>query len=170
MASVSNAVDNVNVLDCFHQSALRHFERAHMIARDLDISQNNQVCPVAEHSAHDRNERCRQWVLHESGQCPNEVASWDGSVNLDSHVGGGRLDSCSAYAGLLDSCRSGPHGIVQIKTVPILESWTSSRSPTMFHVQAFAKPELLINSSDAHGAHGQEAPHLSSSPNTRLEI
>jgi hypothetical protein len=150
-----------SVLDCFHQSALRHFERAHMIACDLDIAQR---CPVSAESADDRKQRCEQWVLNESGQCPREVASWDGSVNYDSIEGSGRLDSCSAYAGLLDSCRSGPLEVIPIKTLPVLESWNST---SMCHAQPCAKPELLTTSS---AEHAKEASRSLSSPNTKLEI
>ena len=157
MAARSASEKQNCVLDCFHQSALRHFERAHMIATDLDISQR---CPVTEHSAHERDERCKQWVLNESGQCPTEVASWDGSINYDSHEGSGRLDSCSAYAGLLDSCRSALVGIMPIKTVPNLESWTSSRSHSMSHVQACTKPEPSTSLPDINGTE----------PDTKLEF
>jgi hypothetical protein len=137
-----------SVLDSFHQSALRHFERAHMLANDLDVAHR---CPVTEQSANYRDQRCKQWVLNESGQCPSEVASWDGSINYDSHEGSGRLDSCSAYAGLFDSYRSAPAGIIPMKTVQSLESWTSSRSPSIFHAQTCAKPEHSTNSPAASG-------------------
>jgi hypothetical protein len=163
MATPCESAKQSSVLNCFHQSALRHFERAHMIACDLNIAQSS---PVAVQSANDTNERCKQWVLNESGQCPSEVASWDGSVNYDSNEGNGRLDSCSAYAGLLDSCRSG-HDIIPIKALPVLESWNSSRSTSMCHVQICAKPELLTSSP---GVHVTEAPRSLSISKTQLEI
>ena len=134
-----------------------------MIACDLVISESRSV---DVQSAGDPAERCKQWVLNESGQCPSEVASWDGSVNYESQGGCGRLDSCSAYAGLLDSCRS-PIGLVPRKPIPNLESWNSSRSPPMCHAQVCAKPELAIYPSDFNEI---EVPQASSSTDTKLEI
>ncbi len=153
-----------NVLNYFHQSALRHFERAHMIAHDLNIPQSR---PVDEQSANDPDERCKQWVLSESGQCPSEVASWDGSVNYDSNGACGRLESCCSYAGLLDSCRSGPVGLIPRKTIPNLESWNSSRSPSICHTQACPKPEITTYPSEVYET---EVPQTSSSTDTNLEI
>uniref|UniRef100_A0A7S0M115 Uncharacterized protein n=1 Tax=Cryptomonas curvata TaxID=233186 RepID=A0A7S0M115_9CRYP len=164
MAAPNDSAGQSSVLDCFHQSALRHFERAHMIAHDLDMSQS---CAVAAQPANDMNERCKQWVLDESGQCPREVASWDGSVNYDSHEGNGPLESCSAYAGLLDSCISpvsGPFFMIPTKTV---ESWTSSRSISMCHAQTNVKPELPT---DLSAAPCSEAPRPLTSPKAKLEL
>ncbi len=156
--------ESSSVLDCLHPSALRHFERAHMIARDLDISLSTTD---ADQSAHDREKRCKQWVLNESGNCPRDVASWDGSIKYDSHEGSRRSELCSDHSGLLDSYRSGlvPHG--PAKAAQILESWNSSHSPTMCHTQACSKSE---RQSEAD-MNGKEAPRaVSSSPNTKLEI
>jgi hypothetical protein len=155
--------DKRNVLDFLHPSALRHFERAHMIARDLDISLKTTD---TDQSAHDRETRCKQWVLNESGNCPRDVASWDGSIKYDSHEGSGRLDLCSANSGVLDSYRIGLAPQSQMKTVQNLESWTSSHSPTMCHTQAGTKSE---RPSDSH-VNGTTGPRSSSSPNTKLEI
>ena len=158
MTAASDPEDKSNVLDCLHPSALRHFERAHMIARDLDISQSTID---KEQSAN----RCRQWVLNESGNCPRDVASWDGSIKYDSHEGSGRLEMYSVHSGALDSYRSGL--VCPAKALAQnLESWNSSRSPTMCHTQAGTKSERPPDSD----VNGIEAPRSSSSPNTKLEI
>jgi hypothetical protein len=163
MTAASDSGDRSHVLDYFHPSALRHFERAHMIARDLDISLRTAD---ADQSAQDREKRCKQWVMNESGNCPRDVASWDGSIKYDSQEGSGRSDVCSAHSGLLESYRSGLVSQNQTKALQNLESWNSSHSPTMGHTQACTKserpPDLDLN--------GIEAPQSSLSPNSRLEI
>jgi hypothetical protein len=140
------------ILVHFHPSALRHFERAHMIAGDLDLL---QPCLREEQSI--RQERCKQWVLNESEHLTNDLASWDCSVKYDS--GSGRLDSGSLYSGALDSCRSCPpvHQINVIKASKNLESWTSARSPPLCCAQTCARPSP-ISPPIASETSGIEAP------------
>ena len=151
LASMSGTCDSTTkseILVHFHPSALRHFERAHMIAGDLDLSQSRLSEDIS------RQERCKQWVFNESGPSPKGLASWDGSVKYES--GSGRLDSCSVYSSVLDSCRSctaGPQ-IHAIKAAKNLESWTSARSPPLCCAQTCTRPSPAI----ASETNGIEAP------------
>jgi hypothetical protein len=111
-----------DILVHFHPSALRHFERTHMMSGELDLSQAPRD---DDHST--RQERCKQWVLNESGYYPRDLASWEGSIRYDSGSSA-KLDSVSGYSGILDSCRS---NIAMYHCTKHLESWTSARSPTI---------------------------------------
>lgn len=137
------------ILVHFHPSALRHFERTHMISGELDLSQTHKD---DEHST--RQERCKQWVLNESGCYPRDLASWEGSIRYDSG-GSAKLDSISGYSGILDSCRSNLAFYHTIKPAQNLESWTSARSPTIFPASC-AKPQERIHMS--HDMNMIEAP------------
>jgi hypothetical protein len=152
MSGVCDSSKKSEILVRFHPSTLRHFERAHMLAGDLDLSQR---CFSEEHST--KQERCKQWVLNESGPFTKGLASWDGSVKYDSETG--RLDSgslCSVALDSFKSCSAGPQ-IYAKKNSQNLESWTSARSPPLCCAQTCARPSPTI----AFETNGIEAPRSS---------
>jgi hypothetical protein len=141
MSGACDSSKKSEILVHFHPSALRHFERAQMIASDLDRSLH-----FLNEEQSTRQERCKQWVLNGIGHFTKDLASWDGSVKYES--GSGRLDSGSLYSGVLDSYRSCPGGaqINVIKVPQNLESWTSVRSPPLCCTQTCARPSPIIAS------------------------
>ncbi len=154
MSATCDSDQKCDLLVHFHPSALRHFERAHMIAEDLDLSHS-----FLKEVQSTKQERCKQWVLNELGTFSKDLASWDCSVKYDS--GSGRLDSCSVYSGVLDSCRSCPAGLPvnASKIAQNLESWTSVRSPPVCFAQMCARPSPTI----ASDMNGIDVPRLGAS-------
>ena len=140
-----------DILGHFHPSALRHFERAHMMAGELDPAMCRQ-----DDEQSTRQERCKQWVMNECACLPRDLASWEGSIRYES--GSAKFDSCSAYSGVLDSCRSNHQLFLHaLKAAQNLESWTSARSPTFASTNAKQSEKI----SPLHDLNGIEAPRSS---------
>ena len=143
-----------DILGHFHPSAWRHFERAHMMAGELDPA----MCKQDDEQS-SKQERCKQWVLNECGCLPRDLASWEGSVRYESGASA-RLDSFSGlgYSGMLDSVKSNhPLFFHGLKAPQNLESWTSARSPTFTPANA-KHQEKTTTLTDVNGI---EAPRSS---------
>ena len=127
---------NDQMLDHFHPSTLRHFERAHMISGEFHITDSTQD----EESA-SKLERCQQWVMRESGCFPRDLASWDGSIKYDS----GNSMILESYAGELMTCQSKHDSCCHlIKATQNIESWTSTMSLRIIPVFSQQQEKAVI--------------------------
>jgi hypothetical protein len=128
-----------------------------MLAADFKVNQdqNNR-----EDESTSREERCKQWVVSNSGIAPKDMSSWDGSTKYDS---GGSLnfEFCSGCSEVLDSLRSCHAGCCG-NLARCFESWTSARSPTLQQHSLEIQSVVMSNQLDTND---KEAPRYSGETN-----